>query len=85
MRTALKCNVSAYRESDMPRCDFELKSPMTLRVIVDGEDAGDVSFSVKAGDFCDARFVIPGRFVTQPNPRITFLGEHVAFAYWFFQ
>ena len=47
--------------------------------------AGDISFSVKEGDFCDARFVIPGRFVTQPNPRITFLGEHVAFAYWFFQ
>ncbi len=85
MRTALKCNVSAYRESDMPRCDFEMKSPMTLRVMVDGEDAGDISFAVKEGDFCDARFVIPGRFVTQPNPRITFLGEHVAFAYWFFQ
>ena len=85
MRTALKCNVAAYRESDMPRCDFELKSPMTLRVLVDGEDAGDVSFPVEEGDFSDARFVIPGRFVKQPNPRITLLGEHVAFAYWFFQ
>jgi hypothetical protein len=69
----------------MPRCDFELKSPMTLRVIVDGTDTGDVSFQVEEGDFSDARFVIPGKFVTQPNSRIMFLGEHVAFAYWFFQ
>ena len=58
---------------------------MTLRILVNGEDAGDISFPVEDGDFCDANFVIPGKFIRQPMSRITFLGEHVAFAYWFYQ
>ena len=85
MRTALKCSVSLERCLGHLRSDFSFKSPMTLRVMVDGEDAGDISFPVEDGDFCDAHFVIPGKFVRQPKSRITFLGEHVAFAYWFYQ
>ena len=85
MRTVLKCSVSLERCLGHLRSDFSFKSPMTLRVMVDGEIAGDISFPVEEGDFCDAHFVIPGKFVTQPNSRIMFLGEHVAFAYWFYQ
>ena len=85
MRTALKCSVAVERELGHERSDFSLKSPMHLRVMVDGMDAGDVEFQVKDGDFADAAFVIPGRFVTQPVSRIAFLGEHVAFCYCFFQ
>ena len=85
MRTSLKCTVAAERVFGAPRSDIALKSPMTLRVLVDGADAGEVSFAVSGAGMCDAAFVIPGRFITQPSARITFLGEHVAFAYWFFQ
>ncbi len=58
---------------------------MTLRVMVDGESVGDIPFPVEEGDFCDAHFVIPGKFIKQQRTRLAFLGEHVAFAYWFFQ
>lgn len=85
MRTALKCSAAVDREIGMLQSDFVLKSPMTLRVFVDGEDVGDISFPVEDGDFCDAHFVIPGKFIVSTTPRLTFLGEHVAFAYWFFQ
>ena len=85
MRTALKCTAVVERELGVPRSDFTLKSPMTLKVLVDGEDAGDVSFPVADGDVADATFVIPGRFVTTSMPRLAFLGEHVAFGYWFYQ
>lgn len=85
MRTALKCTAVVESELGMPRSDFTLKSPMTLKVMVDGEDAGNVSFPVTDGDVADATFVIPGRFVSSSLPRLTFLGEHVAFGYWFYQ
>jgi len=85
MRTALKCTAAVDREIGIPRSDFTLKSPMTLKVLVEGEDVGDISFPVAEGDVTDATFVIPGRFIRQPQVRLAFLGEHVAFAYWFFQ
>ena len=85
MRTALKCKASVERELGHSINDFSMKSPMTLKVLVDGVDAGDVSFPVAEGDFFDTNFVISGKFVRQPKSRITFLGEHVAFAYWFYQ
>ena len=85
MRTALKCTAAVDRELGMPRSDFTLKSPMTLKVLVDREDGGDMSFPVEEGDFCDAHFMIPGKYITTPSPRLAFLGEHVAFAYWFYQ
>jgi hypothetical protein len=58
---------------------------LKLRVIVDETDAGEVEFKVAEGDFCDAHFTIPGKFMTSASPRLTFLGEHIAFSYWFFQ
>ena len=85
MRTALKCTATVDREIGMPRSDFVLKSPLTLKVLVDGEEIGDQSFLVEEGDFCDAHFTIPGKFITSSKPRLTFLGEHIAFAYWFYQ
>lgn len=85
MRTALKCSVATSRELWGTRSDFALKTPMTLRVIVNGEDAGDVSFPVSDGDFADVHFTIPGRLIYTGSTRLAFLGEHVAFAYWFFQ
>lgn len=85
MRTALKCKALVERELGHQSGEFSLKSPMTLKVLVDGADAGDVSFDVGEGEMSDAVFTIPGRFVAHSNVRISFLGEHVAFAYWFYQ
>lgn len=85
MRTALKCKASVERELGHKTSEFSLTSPMKLQVFVDGVDAGIVEFRVKEGDFCDTNFAIPGKFIATASPRLTFLGEHVAFAYWFFQ
>ena len=83
MRTALKCTASPDREIGMQRSDFTFKSPMRLRVAVDGEDVGEVEFVVGEGDLCDATFTIPGRFIKSSPARIAFFGEHADFSYWF--
>ena len=102
MRTALKCSASVWRELGHERSDFTFKSPMTLKVMVDGNEVGDVEFAVGEGDFHDAHFTIPGKALgkckmenvkckmgealgDESAYRLTFLGEHVAFCYWFFQ
>ena len=97
MRTSLKRSATVWRELGHESSDFTLKSPMTLKVLVDGVDAGDVSFPVADGDFCDAHFVVPltsqSVFKADAKPSaldpqpitISFLGEHVAFCYWFYQ
>ena len=85
MRTALSCTAVAERELGAPRSEFSLKSPLKLRVIVDDTDEGEVEFKVAEGDFCDAHFTIPGKFIASSGARMTFLGEHIAFCYWFYQ
>ena len=85
MRTALKCKASVERELGHRTSAFSLKSPMKLHMFVDGADAGMVEVDVAEGDFCDAHFTIPGKLITASSPRLTFLGEHVAFGYWFYQ
>ena len=85
MRTALKCKVSVERELGHRTSEISLKSPLTLQVSVDGMVSGEVKCQVKEGDFCDVHFMIPGKFITSSTPRITLLGEHIAFCYWFFQ
>lgn len=85
MRTALEC--TAYVEKDFGNgpTDFSLKSPLKIQILVDDVDAGMVDVKVSEGDFCDARFVIPGECITHSKPRLAFIGEHVAFGYWFYQ
>ena len=85
IRTALKCKVSVEREMGHRTSEFSMKSPLKFRMFVNDKDAGEVEFEVEEGDFNDAHFVIPGRFIASAESRLTFLGEHVAFAYWFYQ
>ena len=84
MRTALKCSATASRELGGQRSDIALRSPLTLEIRAEQESL-PVTFDVPDGDFADVTFTIPGRLVTQPAIRLDFLGEHVAFCYWFFQ
>lgn len=85
MRTALKCTAQVERALWHRSSEFSLKSPVRLQVLVDDADAGVAEVAVAEGDFCDAHFTIPGRFIASSSPRIAFLGEHIAFSYWFFQ
>lgn len=85
MRTALKCKVSVDRELGHRTSEFSLKSPLKLRVFVDDTEAGEMEIKVTEGDFCDAHFTIPGKFIASSSARMTFLGEHIAFCYWFYQ
>lgn len=64
---------------------FEFVSPLRLNVAVDGETVLTASAEVAEKGFSDVVIDIPGSAVKDSPSRLSFLGDHVAYAYWFFQ
>ena len=64
---------------------FEFASPLGLNVAVDGEIATTASVEVGEKGFSDVAIEIPGNAIRQSPCRISFLGDHAAYSYWFFQ
>lgn len=64
---------------------FEFVSPLKLNVAIDGEVKLTASVEVAEKGFSDVAIDIPGSAITNSPCKVSFLGDHAAFAYWFFQ
>lgn len=64
---------------------FEFVSPLRLNVSVDGEAIGEASVEISDKGFSDVVIDIPGSAIKTVPTRISLLGDHIAFAYWFYQ
>ena len=64
---------------------FEFVSPLKLNVAIDGEVKLTASLEVAEKGFSDVAIDIPGSAITNSPCKVSFLGDHAAFAYWFFQ
>ena len=86
MRTARAETASVpSRIGPAARRRFEFVSPLRLNIAIDGETALTASFDVAEKGFSDVAVDIPGSAIKKSPCRISFLGDHVAYAYWFFQ
>lgn len=85
MRTYDSCSIAARGAFVGSRVKYEIANPARMNVAVDGQIAGEVSFSMATNGFSDVSFTIPGRFITSPASRVAFLGDHIACCYWFYQ
>lgn len=85
MRTVSVCRANYDRNLKRNRFDYTFKSPMSLRVSVNGQPPLAVSFNVSKTGFSDVEFTIPGCLIQDGDTHIAFLGEHVACGYWFYQ
>jgi hypothetical protein len=87
MRTAAKAEVLMVRGAQEKGQTFTFCSPLKMRVQMDGVDAGlfEVVLASDEKTFSDVSFVIPAEAVKHASPRISFCGDHAAFAYWFYQ
>lgn len=65
--------------------DIVYENPMRLNVAVDQSELVPVSFTISTNEFSDVTFTIPGSAITQSPSRVSFLGDHIACGYWFFQ
>ena len=81
MRTYPKRSV-AVRDGTV---DYAFSNPLELNVALDGELATKAVVKYSEKGFSDVAFTIPGSAIKSDRPRIAFLGDHIACAYWFFQ
>lgn len=64
---------------------YAFANPLKLNLQVDGVPAGMGVAQLATNAFSDVTFTIPGKFITKERSRIAFCGDHVAYAYWFYQ
>lgn len=66
--------------------NFGFSSPLNLIVSVDGDKPSEVRL-LMAGpqEFSEAGIAISGERLKQDRVRITLEGDHIAYAYWFYQ
>lgn len=65
--------------------DCALANPLRLNVSVDGSVVNLAEIPYSENGFSDVSFKIPGVAIKNEVSRIGFLGDHIVFAYWFYQ
>ena len=85
MRTVSRQKVSVQDGLAARSEVYALAPTIGLQVLVDGREAGVVRVEMPQEGFGDVAFVIPGGAIAQSSCRISLLGGHVSFGYWFYQ
>ena len=85
MRTIDQCTVVQNGEFIQSSRSVSFANPLKLNLQVDGVPAGMGEAQLATNAFSDVTFTIPGKFITKERSRIAFCGDHVAYAYWFYQ
>lgn len=85
MRTGDECKAFQDGEFGSTLRTYAFANPLKLNLQVDGVPAGMGEAQLATNAFSDVTFTIPGKFITKERSRIAFCGDHVAYAYWFYQ
>lgn len=86
MRVVLRTSRSAGAVLSTSVQPLEFASPITLTLQVDGKDAGSPTVNLNGpGEFTEAVFRIPGELITSNSIELTVGGDHISYAYWFYQ
>lgn len=65
---------------------LEFASPISLTLQVDGKDAGSPTINLNSADeFTEANFRIPADLIQSDSIELTVGGDHLSYAYWFYQ
>lgn len=64
---------------------MKLNRKLVLRLFVDDQEVPTSPVLLSPGGFSEVFFDIPAEYIKNDHPRITVVGDHVSFAYWFYQ
>ena len=67
------------------KMDCAFTNPLKLNLSVDGNIVDLVEAPFATNAFTDVSIKIPGAAIKNPVSRVGFLGDHIAFGYWFYQ
>lgn len=65
--------------------DYTFANPLRMNVAVDGVLVEQVELAYADKGFSDVSFRIPGSAIVNPVSVLSFLGDHIACGYWFYQ
>jgi hypothetical protein len=84
LRTAKEMDCTVYRHHTAKTRNFQFSSVITLNLLVDGT-AVETSVQLADRGFCDVQLTIPAELIKRSDPVIEVDGDHLSYAYWFFQ
>ena len=85
MRTWPKRSVPIRKGNKTGSMIYEFSNPLKLAVAIDGEVVDTVELQYAAEGLSDVEFSIPGSAIKNSEVTVSFLGDHIACGYWFFQ
>jgi hypothetical protein len=86
LRTGRQTQGSIYFDQQYTSINkLELNDELVLRVFVDEIEVPCPPLDISGDGFKEVAIEIPAQYIQRIHPRITVVGDHVSFAYWFYQ
>lgn len=85
LRTSLSRKLTIPLEIVSRTEQFSFANPLSLNFQVDGCPVGTTTQSLSTNSFSEISFTIAGKYLKQSPAKISILGDHIAFCYWFYQ
>ena len=85
LRTSLSRKLATPLEIVSRTEQFSFANPLSLNFQVDGHSIGATTQSLLTNSFSEISFKIAGTYLKQSPAKISILGDHIAFCYWFYQ
>ncbi len=85
LRTSLSRKLATPLEIVSRTEQFSFANPLSLNFQVDGHPVGTTTQSLSTNSFSEISFTIAGNYIKQSPAKISILGDHIAFCYWFYQ
>ena len=85
LRTTLSRKLSTPLEIVSRTEHFSFSNPLSLNFQVDGNPVGTATQNLSTNSFSEIAFTIAGEHIKQSPAKISILGDHIAFCYWFYQ
>ncbi|MCF7818106.1 MAG: hypothetical protein K9M54_09520 [Kiritimatiellales bacterium] len=86
LRTSRKVDGETYFGRQASKINnLEMNDSMELRLFVDGQEVPCPPLDIGREGFSEVALDVPAEFVKTEQPRIEIVGDHISFAYWFYQ
>lgn len=65
--------------------NLQFKDTLSLRVFVEGNELYVPPLEICEEGFSEVTIEIPANYIQNESPKITIIGDHISYAYWFYQ
>ena len=62
-----------------------LAEKLTLRLFLDDEEVPCSPADISGDGFKEIVIYVPAQYLKSDKPRVTVVGDHISYAYWFYQ